>query len=152
MTNGVYNGTQGFVNRPTSVERSTPSLDRVYDYVESRGLRGVTWKEISRSLGLHHGQASGALSNLHRLGRVFVLANEKQERCQLYVADKWRNAWDDDSRVDSPAITKAGRRNIAVVDLADTVRGFLNANQYLSPEEWRLKLSEALENYEKESK
>ena len=152
MTNGVYSGTQGFVNRSTSIERSTPSLDRVYDYVEGRHLNGVTWKDVSRALGIHHGQASGALSNLHRLGRVFVVAGEKRERCQVYVVDKWRNAWDDDQRLDSPVITKAGRRNIAVIDLADTVRGFLNANQYLSPQEWRLKLSEALENYEKESK
>ena len=156
MTNGYYNGTQGFVPRQTSRDRLTPNLETVHDAVVQKVLMGATWKEVATMLNLHHGQASGALSNLHRLGRVFVFSGERRDGCQVYVADVWRNAFQDDECLDSPAITKSGRRNIAVVDLADTVRAFVfdktHSHSGFSVEQWRETLKEALEKYERETK
>lgn len=45
---------------------------------------GMTWKECGQALGLHHGQASGALSALHKEGRIVRLGNSRQ-RCAVYV-------------------------------------------------------------------
>ncbi len=45
---------------------------------------GQTWQEIAERLDLHHGQASGVLSSLHRLGTIERL-DEKRNRCSVYV-------------------------------------------------------------------
>lgn len=49
-----------------------------------RGERGVTWKELSEITGWHHGTSSGALSNLHKAGRIARL-KEIRNRCKVYV-------------------------------------------------------------------
>lgn len=54
-------------------------------YIRSCGATGVTWKELAQSLDLHHGQASGALSGLHRRGIIARLTNGRRERCRIYV-------------------------------------------------------------------
>jgi len=43
---------------------------RVRLLIEQAGPRGMTWAEVARELNLHHGQASGALSSLHRAGKI----------------------------------------------------------------------------------
>ena len=50
----------------------------------SRGGRGITWKELADLTGWHHGTCSGALSNLHKVGRIARLS-EKRLRCKVYV-------------------------------------------------------------------
>ena len=53
-------------------------------FLRENGDRGVTWKELADRYVWHHGQASGVLSNLHKVGRVERLA-EKRNRCHPYV-------------------------------------------------------------------
>lgn len=48
------------------------------------GERGVTWGELARVLETHHGAASGALSALHREGRISRLA-VKRGGSKIYV-------------------------------------------------------------------
>lgn len=38
---------------------------------------GMTWRELGDACGWHHGQASGALSALHRAGRVARLREQR---------------------------------------------------------------------------
>lgn len=45
---------------------------------------GMTWRELAEATGMHHGQASGVLSNLHHDGRVLRLTLTR-ERCGVYV-------------------------------------------------------------------
>jgi len=45
---------------------------------------GMTWKEVALVKGWHHGQASGALSGLHKAGRIARLAL-RRNRCAIYV-------------------------------------------------------------------
>jgi hypothetical protein len=45
---------------------------------------GVTWSELARDYGWHHGQASAALSTLHRAGRLAALT-DKRGRQTVYV-------------------------------------------------------------------
>jgi hypothetical protein len=47
-------------------------------------MRGMTWREVAAATGQHHGQASGALSGLHKTGRIARLA-ERRGRCAVYV-------------------------------------------------------------------
>ncbi len=48
------------------------------------GHAGLTWRELSGQTGWHHGQASGALSALHKSGRIARL-REARGRCKVYV-------------------------------------------------------------------
>jgi len=44
----------------------------------------MTWVELAQELGLHHGSASGVLSNLHKVGLLARL-QETRYKCQVYV-------------------------------------------------------------------
>lgn len=48
------------------------------------GTNGITWKELSQITGWHHGQASGVLSNLHKVGKIARLTI-RRDRCFVYV-------------------------------------------------------------------
>jgi hypothetical protein len=56
----------------------------VLNFIARRKWSGATWKEVSSVLGIHHGQSSGALSNLHKAGRVARL-DLKRGKCAVYV-------------------------------------------------------------------
>jgi hypothetical protein len=50
------------------------------------GTRGLTWPELAEAHGWHHGQASGALSALHKSGRIARLGpRHARGRCSVYV-------------------------------------------------------------------
>lgn len=52
--------------------------------LEAAGYRGRTWRELARQTGMHHGQASAALTHLHRAGKIARLT-EKRDHCRVYV-------------------------------------------------------------------
>lgn len=52
--------------------------------LDRAGERGLTWRELADLLSLHHGQASGSLSNLHTTGRIARL-EARRNRCKIYV-------------------------------------------------------------------
>lgn len=45
---------------------------------------GMTWNEVGSRLGLHHGQVSGALTGLHKTGRI-VRLSESRNRSKIYA-------------------------------------------------------------------
>lgn len=57
---------------------------QVLRYVSAYAETGRTVREIREHLSLHHGQASGALTNLHKDGRL-VRLSEERDRCKIYV-------------------------------------------------------------------
>lgn len=118
---GAYNGTQGFVNRETSIKRNTANLEMVLDAVQANGTHGLTWRELAEWLGLHHGQASGALSNLHKKGLVFVLRDNHREKCQVYIASNWRKTFQDAECIDEPAKVKNTRQLEALLQAVEQV-------------------------------
>jgi hypothetical protein len=124
------------------------SLDTVYGIISRQGTHGCTWKEIAEELGIHHGQASGALSNLHKLERVFTVHGYKRKGCSVYVTDIWRGSWHRAERMDEPVQTKAKRDRIlldAVLDSAWQVVDSGGAPMDL------LLLEQALQTYGKEN-
>lgn len=85
--------TGGWSGSDTSKERAvTEATDgtlqkrqlQVLTLLHQRKWSGATWKEVAGVLRLHHGQASGALSNLHKAGRVARLTH-KRRKCAVYV-------------------------------------------------------------------
>ena len=113
----TYNGTAGAVNQPASQQRAKREASngaateraRLILNVLAELPDGATWKQLGSVLMLHHGQVSGALSNLHKSGHVFMLHKQK-DRCHLYVHAKFRVNYTTDERIDEPAQTKAGKR------------------------------------------
>lgn len=94
-----YAGTSGWSGSETSEARArTEDADgttrgrqqAVLAHLEDLGPQGTTWKELARAMGWHHGQASGALSVLHKEGRIARLA-ETRDRCQVYVLGQYVN-------------------------------------------------------------
>lgn len=88
-----YAGTSGWSGSQASEERArdedssgvTARRQReVLRLVERQGAHGATVKEVRTTLGLHHGQASGPLSVLHKTG-VLARLHEKRGRCHVYV-------------------------------------------------------------------
>ena len=123
-----YNGTGGYVERPASIERAVREAQdgtlskRQSDIVQEldvAGVQGATWKTLGQILNLHHGQVSGALSNLHKAGEVFML-RAKQNRCHSYVLKRYRWAYTDEQVFDTPATTRAGERPALLNDLYAT--------------------------------
>lgn len=64
---------------------TTERQRKVLLYLASRGIEGATWKDLATYYGWHHGQASGALSVLHKEGHIARLADERRSRCAVYV-------------------------------------------------------------------
>jgi len=88
-----YGGTSGWSGSETSRDRaaihdeSTLTGERqrtTLDALSHAGHAGLTWQDLSRCTGWHHGVASGALSALHRAGLIARLA-ERRNGCHPYV-------------------------------------------------------------------
>lgn len=94
-----YAGTSGWSGSDTSRERAkrqdsdgTTAMRQgaIYSLLSQSRTAGMTWKEIAEQTGWHHGQVSGALSVLHKTGRIARLV-ERRDRCAVYVLWEWRN-------------------------------------------------------------
>lgn len=95
--NGLYPyaGTSGYAAgsaasedraRTEDADGTTSKRQRsVRTYVAFRGAHGATWREVASALDLHHGQASAALSVLHKEGRLVRLVERRGGRSQVYV-------------------------------------------------------------------
>ena len=88
-----YNGTGGHSGSDTSKERAEREADdgtlakrqrEVMAFLWARSDYGATWNEVAEHLGIHHGSASGALSNLHKAGRI-VRTTDRRGRSEVYM-------------------------------------------------------------------
>lgn len=114
----TYAGTSGFVNQPASKDRanreaatgiSSERAKLVLRFLEIRNPDGMTWQELGHAMNLHHGQISGALSNLHKAGEVFMLRKQRN-RCHPYVHAMYRDLYPAHQRIDAPVKTKTNQR------------------------------------------
>lgn len=88
-----YGDTSGWSGTDTSRERAEAQdadgtyTDRQWEaisYLARHGTYGATWQELAQGLGIHHGQASGVLSGLHKTGHIARLS-QRRNRCKIYV-------------------------------------------------------------------
>jgi hypothetical protein len=127
-----YAGTSGWSGTDTSRERAvradksgvtTERQRLVLRYVSASYERGVTVVEARRDLQLHHGQASGALSNLHRGGHLALLT-ERRDRCHVYVlVENVRGRDTIPPRTNARALTDDEKHLIRVALLGSDVDG-----------------------------
>lgn len=89
--NSGYSGSETSKARAVEADTSGQTAARqraVLAYLHFRGHHGATWREAGEVLHVHHGSVSGALSNLHKVGRIVRLA-ETRNRCKVYVLDEF---------------------------------------------------------------
>lgn len=105
-----YNGSSGWSGTDTSKERAEENDSYgkteqaqtfVYRYLLWHQANGGTWKEIADASGMHHGTVSGALSVLHKDGKIARLT-ERRNRCRVYVHPAYVNERDTDSQGRKP--------------------------------------------------
>lgn len=86
MTGGHSGGSTSHERAVREVQDGTLTgrLSGVREIAWAEGRRGITVSEVRHTLRLHHGQASSALSNLHRTGHLARLA-ERRNGCFVYV-------------------------------------------------------------------
>jgi len=92
-----YAGTSGYSGSSTSEERARRDdgngrtrerQQTVITALNNSGPHGLTWKELAHRYNWHHGQASGALSVLHKEGLICRLS-ERRDRCKVYVTPEY---------------------------------------------------------------
>jgi hypothetical protein len=82
-----WSGSDASRDRAISDERTGRGKqvrERAWEVVRLGGLDGATWREVGEALSVHHGSASGALSNLHKAGKVERL-KERRGGASIYV-------------------------------------------------------------------
>lgn len=85
--NSGYSGSDTSEQRAREADRTGVTAARqarALLRLHQAGDRGLTWREFATAEGLHHGQASGALSNLHKVGRISRLV-QARDKCKIYV-------------------------------------------------------------------
>lgn len=130
-----YAGTSGWSGSQTSYDRAVnqdasgitnkrqkQTLSELY----WAGFDGLTWKELALSLNLHHGQASGVLSVLHKTGAIFRL-KDRRNRCAIYVLPEFVN----NRIIENHGNTKASSDAYKLIDL-DRYVDFLKFNNDIS--------------------
>ena len=89
-----YAGTSGWSGSSTSKARAvtadasgvTASREKyTLSALRSAGARGLTYQELGSIFGWHHGKSSGVLSCLHKTDQICRLADERRNRCAVYV-------------------------------------------------------------------
>lgn len=81
-------------------------------FARLQGARGVTARELGEHMNTHHGSASGALSNLHRKGKL-VRLQERRDRQSVYVLPEYvRRREQVQPRINQSSLTEAERAMI----------------------------------------
>lgn len=125
-----YGGSSGWSGSETSKARAdladasglTGHRDAgTLDALKAAGDDGVTWGELADAHALHHGEASAALSRLHRVGMIRRLT-KKRGRSQIYVLPAHVN-----DRPTSPY--RPNVRKQQIVDLLDMLDDLIATNR-----------------------
>lgn len=159
----TYAGTSGVVNRQTSIDRE--EYERISGETKERARRflnliknaedhGLTWKELQikyrnvYQVELHHGQISGLLTNLHRMGKVFIYSGKKRDNCYAYIHSEYKEYFPEDLRYDTPVQTKAGIRKAAFEELLAGLRKLSEQEERLSYSEYSETVNELIDIFD----
>ena len=105
-----YNGSSGHSGTDTSKDRADHADSSgdtrkrqaaVLKILGALGTIGATWKEMAIFTEWHHGTVSGALSVLHKEGRISRLL-ETRDRCRVYVLNEYVSGRETDSQGRKP--------------------------------------------------
>ena len=105
-----YNGSSGWSGTDTSKARAdhddvfgntSARQQYVLNLLRARGAEGATWREVADLSMMHHGQASSALSTLHKADKIARLT-EKRDKCRVYVLHEYVYERETDSQGRKP--------------------------------------------------
>lgn len=125
-----YAGTEGHAGSDTSRDRAfreaidgTASKRQRYILIMAQRAheRGITVADL-RDTSLHHGRVSGALSVLHKAGKLNRL-RETRDKCKVYVMPQFVNGRETESH---GVIHRADKHTLAA---AETVEARLRAKE-----------------------
>lgn len=97
MSDTYADGTGGHSGSDTSQARAerdrdsgrhTQRADDTLLFLALRGPLGATWFELADFLEVHHGAASGILSNLHKAGKI-ARTPARRNRSKVYVLPQY---------------------------------------------------------------
>jgi DNA-binding transcriptional regulator GbsR (MarR family) len=114
---------------------TTKRRKQVSELLRSEYTYGMTWAEIAKRTGLHHGQVSGALSKLHEMGFVFQ-RRDTRNGCHPYVHADFRDQFDDNEVNDEPVKTRSTVLREAYEDLETAAWNLLYSQAGGSAEKW----------------
>jgi hypothetical protein len=109
-------------------------LSRVLDFAYRQGTLGITFKDVDDALGTHHGESSGALSNLHKQGLLFRLTQYRkpgQPRCSVYIHRDHANSFSEGEFSRTPAETKGERLKREAKDMELQIKALLDEVAHL---------------------
>ena len=101
----------------------TRNEEEVVNLLNGSGFTGMTWWELAEAMKSHHGRASGALSNLHRKGRIARLTL-KRGNCSVYVSLGWVGGRD------TVAPGRQAARKQAATEERERIIGLLEAGMF----------------------
>jgi hypothetical protein len=113
-----YAGTTGWAGSDTSRDRALQQdSDGTFNERETVAIdllkmnknHGATWRDLALYANLHHGQASGVLSILHKQEKIARLS-DRRDKCAIYVLPEFIN----DRETSEHRNTRASE-NIAII-------------------------------------
>ena len=114
---------------------TTKRRQQISDLVRSEYTYGMTWAEIAKRTGLHHGQVSGALSKLHEMGFVFQ-RRDSRNGCHPYVHADFRDQFKDVEVNDKPVKTRGTVLREAYEALEDAATNLLYSQSTNAAQKW----------------
>lgn len=96
---------------------------------------GLTWKEVDDLARIgHHGQTSGALTNLRKRGNIFWLLKQR-DGCHVFVHGSWRDRYQwEQLKHDEPKRTKD--KNEAADQVCVGLDRYLHGGDHGSLDAW----------------
>lgn len=123
---GIYSdGTGGWSEDGASRDRAvrealdgtfSERLRKIRDLAYEMGVVGITFKDVDEQLGTHHGQSSGALTNLHKQGALYRMTVYRRDRCSVYIHPDHAHRFLPEELMTSPAESKAERLRRELAD------------------------------------
>jgi hypothetical protein len=126
-----YAGTSGWSGTETSRKRALDSDSdgttsnrqrEAYNWLAQIGHWGLTWSDLSKRTGWHHGKASGVLSVLHKADLI-VRLEERRNNSAIYVLSEY---------VEGRAISPHKQRGMTKNQLCKAIMSISNVDGNLS--------------------
>jgi hypothetical protein len=129
--NAIQSASRDRAIREASDGTLSKRLEQVVDLAYRSGTVGITFKDVDKQLGTHHGQSSGALSNLHRQCKLFRLTEYRRDRCSVYIHPYFADRFNDREYDRLPSETEAKKRLRLIQELEQEITQLTEENDYL---------------------
>ena len=140
---GYYWGTAGWQDadakspsRETAIREASNGtlktrLHAVLMLALGAGTVGITFKDVDAELRTHHGKSSGALSNLHKQGKLFRLTEYRRDGCSVYIHPDYASRFESSEYSRLPAETAMERLKRQAKEQETTIKELMDEIAHL---------------------